>query len=133
RMHVMTIIAGWELHLDMELGQLQVACDLLQRYEGIDPAELLPPELPATPVTFEPNKDYVRQVLEAQVDLATVGLTYVRAADFPGDLRSRTYREVANAGGAASELVSSKNRTSRGGEYRDETEGPNPVPELQAT
>src|SRR5690606_1958655 len=86
------IKALWELHLDMELGQLQVACDLLRRYEGIEAAELLPPELPATPVTFEPNKDYVRQVLAAQVDLATDGVTYVRGADLPGDHRSRRYR-----------------------------------------
>jgi hypothetical protein len=123
----------WELHLDMELGQLQVACELLRRYEGIEPAELLPPALPDTPVTFEPNKDYVRQVLASQVDLATDGLTYVRGADLPDDHRSRRYRDVVNAGGAPSELVVSENRSARGSEYRDETEGPNPVPELQST
>jgi hypothetical protein len=126
------IKALWELHLDMELGQLQVACDLLRRYEGIEPAELLPPELPATPVTFEPNKDYVRRVLAAQVDLATDGLTYIRGADLPGNHRSRRYRAVVNAGGAPSELVIEERRTARGADYRDETEGPNPVPELQA-
>src|SRR5690606_32821942 len=32
----------WELHRDMELGQLHVACDFLRRYEGRDPEELLP-------------------------------------------------------------------------------------------
>jgi hypothetical protein len=45
-----------------EIGQ-QVACEPVRRYEGRDPAELLPPSLPDTPVTFEPNKDYVRQAL----------------------------------------------------------------------
>ena len=117
----------------MELGQLQVACDLLRHYEGIEPAELLPPALPDTPVTFEPNKDYVRDILASQVDLAADGLTYVRTADLPGDHRSRRYREVVNAGGAPSELVIDQTRSARGSDYRDETEGPNPVPELQAT
>ena len=37
------IKAIWELHLDMEIGQLQAACDLLRRYEGIEPEEILPP------------------------------------------------------------------------------------------
>ena len=34
------IKALWELHLDMELGQLQVACDFMRRYEGGEPAEI---------------------------------------------------------------------------------------------
>ena len=60
----------WELHLDMEIGQLHAACDLLRRYEGIEPEEILPEALPDTPVTFEPNKEYVREILATQIDLA---------------------------------------------------------------
>ena len=59
----------WELHLNMEIGQLHAACDLLRRYEGVEPEEILPPALPDTPVTFEPNKDYVREILASQIDL----------------------------------------------------------------
>ena len=44
------IKALWELHLNMELGQLQVACDFMRRLEGREPAEMLPPTLPGTPV-----------------------------------------------------------------------------------
>src|SRR3954471_14508232 len=40
----------WELHLDMELGQLQEACRLLRRFEGVAPEEILPKELRDTPV-----------------------------------------------------------------------------------
>jgi hypothetical protein len=32
----------------------------MRRLEGRDPAAMLPRTLPDTPVTFEPNKDYVR-------------------------------------------------------------------------
>ena len=122
--------ALWELHLDMEIGQLHVACDLLRRFEGIEAEELLPAELPDTPLTFEENKDYVRGVLAEQVDLRADLTEYVDDADLPGDHRSRRYREVVNAGGNPSEQVIDATRAARG-EYRDETEGPNPVPDLQ--
>ena len=36
------------------IGQLQAACALLRKYEGVDPDEILPPALPDVPVTFEP-------------------------------------------------------------------------------
>ena len=93
----------WKLHLDMEIGQLHAACDLLRKYEGIEPEELLPKELPDTPVTFEPNKDYVREILATQLELATDGPDYVAATDLPPDHRSRRYREIMNEGGAPSE------------------------------
>jgi hypothetical protein len=126
------IKALWELHLEMELGQLQAACDLLRRYEGIEPEELLPPSLPDTPVTFEPNKDYVREVLASQVDLRADGEAYVPEADLPDDNPSRAYRAVVNSGGAPSELVIEQNLAAGGREYRDETEGENPVPTLRS-
>ena len=122
----------WELHLDMEIGQLQVACDLLRRYEGVEPAEILPPELPDTPVTFEPNKDYVREILATQVDMAADGFSYVRDGDLPRDHRSRQYREIVNAGGSPSEQVIEENRAANERDFRDETEGEHPVPELRA-
>jgi hypothetical protein len=122
----------WELHLDMEIGQLHAACELLRRYEGIEPEEILPKALPDTPVTFEPNKDYVRDVLATQIDLAADGLDYVRASELPGEHRSRRYREIVNADGVPSEMVIDDNRAHSGHEFRDETEGPHPVSELRA-
>jgi len=125
------IKALWELHLDMELGQLQVACELLRKYEGVEPAEILPPALPDTPVTFEPNKEYVRGVLESQYDLRTDGLDYVPLDELPRDHRYYRYQETVNAGGAPSEQVIDETRRERDRDYRDETEGPHPIPELR--
>ena len=127
------IKAIWDLHLEMELGQLATACDFLQRYEGVDPAELLPPALPDVPITFETNKEYVREVLASQIDLTTDGLGYAPTAELPGDHRYFAYQDVTNEGGAPSEVVVNMNREARGHEYRDETEGEHPVPELQLT
>ena len=126
------IKAIWELHCDMEIGQLQVACDFMRRLEGREPADLLPPSLPEVPVTFEPNKDYVRQILAGQVDLRADGTTYVDLADLPASHRYFEYQETVNAGGAPSEQVIEENRARSGHEYRDETEGPHPVADLQS-
>jgi hypothetical protein len=125
------IKAMWELHCNMEIGQLQVACDFMRRLEGREPADLLPPSLPEVPVTFEPNKDYVRQVLAEQVGLRADGTTYVDLADLPAGHRYFTYQETVNAGGAPSEQVIDHNRAKSGHEYRDETEGPHPIADLQ--
>jgi hypothetical protein len=125
------ISAIWEDHLDMELGQLHAACDLLRRFVGVDPEEILPPTLPDTPVTFEPNKEYVREILAAQVALRTDGLDYVDVDDLPADHRYFAHQETVNDGGAPSEQVIDSNRNAQGREYRDETEGDNPVVDLR--
>ncbi len=121
------IKALWELHLDMELGQLQDACALLRKYEGIDPAELLPKELPDTPLTFEPNKQYVRDIIAAQTDLRLDGLDYTPVDELPDDHRFFTFQAIVNSGGTPSERVIDQNRAQSGDEYRDETEGPHPI------
>ncbi|MFC0113191.1 hypothetical protein [Kibdelosporangium aridum] len=71
--------AIWELHLNMELAHLQAACDLMRVNDGREPEEVVAPELPV-PVTFEPNKQYLRELLDTQIDLTTLGAGYVRDA-----------------------------------------------------
>jgi hypothetical protein len=125
------INAIWELHLAMEIGQLHAACDLMRRYEGVEPEEILPNELPDTPVTFEPNKEYVRDILAGQIDLRTDGLKYVALQDLPVDHRYFAYQDTVNAGGAPSEQVIDQNRAHSGRDFRDETEGDHPVVDLR--
>jgi hypothetical protein len=125
------IKAIWDLHCNMELGQLQVACEFMRRLEGREPAELLPPSLPDTPVTFEPNKHYVRKVLATQVGLQADGPDFVPVDDLPSDHRYYRYQETVNAGGNPSEEVIDENRAHSGHEYRDETEGDHPVANLR--
>lgn len=60
------IRAIWDLHLNMEIEHLRVACEMMRRYEGIEAEEILPKELPE-PTLFQENKQYVRQVLADQV------------------------------------------------------------------
>jgi hypothetical protein len=94
---------------------------------------LLPPSLPDTAVTFEPNKDYVRQVLAETIDLRTDGLDYVPLNDLPKDHRYFRYQQTVNEGGAPSELVVDQVHERKRHEYRDETQGEHPVADLRPT
>jgi len=82
-------------------------------------------------VTFEPNKEYVREVLAAQYDLRTDGLNYLPLDELPSNHRYFRYQETVNAGGAPSELVIDETRRERDSDFRDETEGSNPIAELR--
>jgi hypothetical protein len=117
----------WEQHLDMELGQLRVACDLMRRYDGKEPEEILPAALP-TPVSFTSNKEYVREVLASQLELNANGL------DFGTEAPSR-YREyqgmVHDDADVPSEAVIAEHVSRFGGDYRIETEGPHPAEHLR--
>ncbi|HYI61692.1 MAG TPA: hypothetical protein VEW93_07795 [Acidimicrobiales bacterium] len=121
----------WELHLNFEIGHLQEAARMLRRFEGREPEELLPPELPGIPLTFETNKDYVRSVLAAQLDLRTDEEDYVPVDDLPADHRFFAFQDKANGDGVPSEDVITQNVEANGRDYRDETEGPNPIVDLR--
>ena len=121
----------WELHLEMELGQLQVAAQLLRKYEGVEAAEILPPSLPDVPVRFETNKEYVRSVLESQIDLRKDGIDYVDVDELPSDHRYFQHQAKVNAGGVPSEQVVEQVVAQRGTDQRDETEGQHPVVDLR--
>jgi hypothetical protein len=119
----------WELHLDMELGQLQVACEMLRKYNGIDAEEILPAALPQ-PTKFQENKEYVREVLASQIDYRTIGPDFVTLDDLGPDNRSLAYMRRVNEGGVPTEDVIDQVRND-GGEYRRELLGPHPVPSLR--
>jgi hypothetical protein len=122
--------ALWELHLNMEIEQLHVACELLRKYEGKNPAELLPAQLPEV-TRFESNKEYVRQVLAEQISLTADGTDYVPMDLLPEYHRYFAYQRAVNGGGVPSEQVIEAHRGSLGIDYRDETEGPHPVEALR--
>ncbi|HEX7095656.1 MAG TPA: hypothetical protein VF183_07220 [Acidimicrobiales bacterium] len=121
----------WERHLDMEIGQLQLACEFLQRYEGTDPREILPASLPEVAVTFEPNKQYVRDILATQIDLRADGLDFVPLDQLPADHRYFDWQRRLGTDQAPSEHVVTQDRAHRGTAYRDQTEGEHPIPALR--
>ncbi|MBD1863083.1 MULTISPECIES: hypothetical protein [Trichocoleus] len=116
----------WELHLNMEIEHLRIACDLLRQYENRDPEEFLPQSLPET-MRFEENKDYIRQVLADQVNLTTQDTEFVPVEQLPEDARYFQYQKTVNAGGVPSEQVIEEHRSQMGGDYRMTTEGAHPL------
>lgn len=123
--------AVYELHLGMEIEHLRLACEMMKQVEGVDPTEMLPREMPA-PMVFQENKDYVRDVLAAQVDLTSKESEFVPLADLPKNHRYFEYQKVVNEGGVPSEQVIEEMLRKNGGDYRLETEGPNPVEGLRS-
>ena len=119
--------AIWELHLNMELEHLRLACDLMRRHDGREPAEILAPELPNV-LTFEPNKQYLRELLATQLDLTTLGTGYVREAH---ERFERMQQALNSDGMPPSDQVLDAHREMFGREYRLQTEGEHPVPALR--
>jgi hypothetical protein len=118
----------WELHLDMELGQLQAACEMMRKYENREPADFLPSKLP-TPTLFEENKQFVRDILESQINLTADGAEFVPIDELDNNHRYFKYQQAVNAGDwVPSEVVIQEHRKQYGGkDWRLETDGPNPV------
>jgi hypothetical protein len=117
----------WEQHLEMEIGQLQVACDFMRRYDGKDAAEILPVALP-DPISFQPNKEYVRSVLAAELELTSDGV------DFTTEKPKRygAYQQMVHGDATvASEEVIDQHVAEFGSDYRVETEGEHPNERLR--
>jgi len=119
--------AIWELHLNMELEHLHLACELMRRHDGRDPAEVLAPELPA-PVTFEPNKQYLRELLDTQIDLTTLGAGYVRDAH---ERFEKMQEQIHGGEEPPSERVMAEHDAMFGREYRVQSEGEHPDPAMR--
>jgi hypothetical protein len=117
----------WELHLNMELAHLQVACDLMREHDGREPEEVLAPELPE-PVTFEPNKAYLRELLDTQIDLTTLGTGYVQDAH---ERFEKIQDTIMGGGQPPSETVMDMHQEKFGRDYRLSTEGEHPVKSLR--
>ncbi|MFI7612261.1 hypothetical protein ACIBP6_13670 [Nonomuraea terrae] len=117
----------WELHLNMELEHLRLAAELFKKHDGRDPEQVLAPELPA-PVTFEPNKAYVRELIATQIDYTTLGTGYVQEAH---ERFEKMQEAIMGGEKAPSERIIDDNRERSGREYRLQTEGDHPVRSLQ--
>jgi hypothetical protein len=125
------IKAIWELHLNMEIEHLRLACELMKQVERRDPAEFLPASGMPEPMTFEPNKEYVRDVLARTIELSAWDAQFVPIDTLPPDHRYFAYQQAVNRGGAPTDQVIDRHRQEFGGEYRFATEGEHPVETLR--
>ncbi|KAA0695946.1 hypothetical protein DT594_00845 [Halopseudomonas laoshanensis] len=97
------IKALWERFMEYELGHLNLACDLFKKLEKRDPAEVLGGKLPKM-IQFKSQREFVRKVLDEEVDLRTSGANYVPKAK--ENKASKTYRKQLHSDGVPAEIVS---------------------------
>ncbi len=116
----------WEQHLMIEIEHLRVASRLVERYDGRDPAELLPAKMTHL-FKFRSNIDYIREILTSQIDLTADGTILVPIDELPGDHLYLSYQEQVNANGSPSETVVDALILKTGNDYRYEIIGPHPV------
>ncbi len=123
----------WERHLMDEVEHLHIAGELMKQYEKKDPAECCPGEFPE-PTIFQPNKDYVRQLLATQIDYTAYETEFMPLDRVPDKSRYEMYQQAVNDSRAfvPSQQVIEENIRKNGRDYRLETEGPHPVRRLQA-
>lgn len=121
----------WELHLAMELEHLRLATQAMKEVEGIDPALIFPESGVTAPMTFEPNKQYVREILATTVEWTSFDSEFVPVSDLPQDHRYFDYQRQVNAGDVPSEQVIDRHRSQFGGEYRFAPDGDHPVAALK--
>ncbi|MCL2773010.1 MAG: hypothetical protein FWD71_06645 [Oscillospiraceae bacterium] len=125
-----SIKSVWELHLNQELSHLNKAAELLNKYEGTDWNEIVPAEFPKL-LQFHDTRDYVRQVLVNQIELASCKETLKNINELAPDHRYFEYQNRVNHDVNALEThaIIDKHIQQKGQDYRDESK-PNPVPGL---
>jgi hypothetical protein len=92
----------WERFLDYELGHLRFVADLFENTERRDASQVLSESLPQ-PIRYESHREFVRQVLRAEVNLSAAGAEFVdRSRETE---HTRDYRTHMNSEGSPSDKV----------------------------
>lgn len=94
----------WQRFTDYELGHLHHVMNLFEQMEGRDPFEVLPQQLPE-PIEYKNHRQFVRKVLDAEVDLRAVGPRFVDGLSVPETEATLAYRTRVNASGSPSDAV----------------------------
>lgn len=120
--------AIWERFLDYELGQLRFVADLFEDMERRDAGEVLNRALPA-PIRYDSHREFVREVLRAEVELSAVGGSFVSRAEESDE--TRAYRAHLNSEGSPSDIISADWTWQPGTEQVSEGEQPLAAPRAQ--
>jgi hypothetical protein len=97
------IKAMWERFLEYELGHMQLALQLFKDVERRDPQEILGDGSLPPGIQYESHREFVRKVLETEVQLRKDRTEFVDEALEPQS--SLEYRRAVNAGGSPSETI----------------------------
>lgn len=125
--------ALWEENLDIEIGHLLKATELLKKYENKDWQEVIADGKFPEPISLHENINYVRDVLGTTVQFTGHLEEYVNVNELPNDANFFQYQNIVNP---TTEIVPSHNIIEKhinkfGKDYRFEI-APNPVKELRS-
>ncbi len=120
----------WEMHLNQELSHLHKTSELLQKYENKNWQQFVPAEFPKL-LQFHDTKDYVRQVLENQIEIVSCKESLKNINEIAPDHGYFEYQNKVNhdINAVESHAIIDKYIANKGQDYRDESK-PNPVPVL---
>jgi hypothetical protein len=105
----------WARFLDYELGQLHYVMEIFKSMENRDPAEILPMSLPE-PIEYKSHRQFVREVLNREVDLRASGTQFIDKSQEDSNSPSVIYRNQLNSEGSPSETVAAGYRYTPGTE-----------------
>ncbi|HEU5133169.1 MAG TPA: hypothetical protein VFT26_13735 [Pyrinomonadaceae bacterium] len=95
----------WTRFVDYELGHLHFVMEMFKTIENRDPAEILPQTLPE-PIYYQSHRQFVRETLNAEVDLRAAGTQFIHKDDEAEQAPlSIAYRDQMNSEGSPSEIV----------------------------
>lgn len=103
----------WMRFMKDEITHFNMCNELLQKYENKSAMDLMKTDKIEPLVVFEPNKEYVKHIVETQVDLMPYNMEFVDKSKLPKDWATFAYRDKVNAGGAPSEEVIERARERR--------------------
>ncbi len=122
----------WQTCLENEITHLHMASEMMKKFEKKEAEENYPDSFPE-PLILESSKDYLRQVLQNQVNYSGDRTKFVPLKQSESKDRYMQYQNMVNAGSfVPSQKVISECISKQGQDYRVETEGPNPVDIFQS-
>lgn len=117
----------WAQMLENEIEHVKTAAFLLGEVEGRDPESVLPSRVPKLTI-FDSNKEYIRAVLNEQMQLTALGEEYLPYSKLPPGSEYHSYQKaVKGEGGIPSMQVIGENIRRNGQDYRIESRGQHPV------
>jgi hypothetical protein len=104
------IKAIWQQFMAEEIDHFKLSVEVFEEYEGRDAMDVLRTDSIPALIELKPNKSYIDQVLQSQLDIQPYDMEFVRTKALPVDWPSNAFREVVNSGGVPSDDVAEKRR-----------------------
>ena len=126
------IKALWEENLEIEIGHLHKAVELLQKYDHKDWQEVIPDGKFPEPISLHENIDYVRDILGSTVQFTGCREGYIKLEELPADADFFTFQKrlIPCVDIVPSHRVINTHIRRYGRDYRFEV-APNPIPALR--